>query len=76
MKHPNHGRLIASTGREKATKLLPPLVLGGGALGGFTILCPPLSSNRCGQIGELLRLQTKELISGLPSLQRAGRALA
>ena len=75
MKHPNYRRLIAATGCEKATKLLPALVLRGGALGNFEILRPSLRGNCSGQVGELLRLQTKKLIPGLTGLQRAGRAL-
>ena len=67
---------MASTGCEEATKLLPALVLGGGTLGSFEILRPPLRGNCCRKVGELLRLQTKELISGLTGLQRAGRPLA
>ena len=76
MKHPHAGRLIAPTGCEKATKLLPALVLRGGALGNFEILRPSLRGNCCRKVGELLRLQTKELIAGLTGLQCAGRALA
>jgi hypothetical protein len=67
--------LIASAGYEKATKLLPALILGGGALGSFEGVRPSLRGNRCGQIGELLRLQAKELIAGLTGLQRARCAL-
>jgi hypothetical protein len=76
VKHPNCRRLIASTGCKKATKLLPALILGGGTLGSFEILRPSLRSNCCRKVGELLRLQTKELIAGLTGLQRAGRTLA
>ena len=67
---------MASTRRQKTTKLLPALVLSGGTLGSFEILCSSLRGNSSGQVGELLRLQTKKLISGLTGLQRTGRALA
>jgi hypothetical protein len=76
VKHPNYRRLIAAASCQKATKLLPALILGGDTLSSFEILRPPLCSYRCGQVGKLLRLQTKELIPGLTGLQRAGRALA
>ena len=56
VKHPNHRRLVAPTGCEEATKLLPALVLGSGTLGGFEILRPSLCGDCCRKIGELLRL--------------------
>ena len=68
MKHPNYRRLIATTACEKATKLLPALILRGGTLGRFEILRPSLRGNCCRKVGELLRLQTKELIAGLAGL--------
>ena len=46
-------------GCQKATKLLPSLILGGDALGGFESLRPSLRRNGSGQICELLRLQAK-----------------
>jgi hypothetical protein len=76
VKHPNCRRLIASTGCKKATKLLPALVLRGDALGNFEILRPSLRGNGSRKVGELLRLQTKELIASLTGLQRARSALA
>ena len=71
MKHPNHRRLIAAAGCEKATKLLPALILRGGTLGSFEILRTSLCGNGGREVGELLCLQTKELIAGLTGLQRA-----
>jgi hypothetical protein len=48
--------LVAAAGCEKATKLLPPLILSGDALGGFEVLRPPLRGNRRGQVSQLLCL--------------------
>ena len=55
MEHLNGCALVTSTLGQETPKLLPALVLRGRALCGFQALSTPLGSDRCGEIGELLR---------------------
>ena len=68
MEHLHCCGLIALAGGQKAPQLFPALILSDGSLSGLQILCSPLRSNGRGEIGELLRLQRKELIAGLARL--------
>jgi len=76
MKHLNGGGLVTRALPQKAPKLLPALVLRGRALGGFQALSAPLGSDRCGQIGELLGQQGRQLVAGLGCLQGSRCGLA
>ena len=57
MEHLNGCGLVTNTLRQEAPKLLPALILCGGALCGFKTLSASLGSDGCGEIGELLGQQ-------------------
>jgi hypothetical protein len=76
MEHLNGCCLVANTLGQKPAKLLPPLVLRGCALRGFQALSAPLGSDRCGEIGELLGQQSRQLVAGLRCLQSSRCRLA
>ena len=76
MEHLNGCGLVTSTLGQEAPKLLPALVLRGCALCGFKALSAPLGSDRCGEIGELLGQQGRQLVAGLGCLESALGGLA
>jgi hypothetical protein len=76
MEHRDGRGLIARAGRQEPPKLLLPLILGGGLLGGLKTLRPTLGGDGGGEIGKLLGLKRKDLIAGLGCLERAGGRLA
>ena len=76
MEHLNGCGLVTSTLGQEPAKLLPALVLRGCALRGFQALSAPLGSDRCGEIGELLGQQGRQLVAGLCCLQSTRCGLA
>jgi len=69
MEHLNGCRLVTDTLGQETAKLFPALVLRGCALCSFQVLSTPLGSDRCGEIGELLGQQGRQLVAGLGGLQ-------
>ena len=76
MEHLNGCGLVTNTLGQEPAKLLPALVLRGCALGCFQALSAPLGSDRCGEIGELLGQQGRQLVAGLRCLQGSRCGLA
>ena len=76
MEHLNGCGLVTNTLGQEPAKLLPALVLRGRALRGFQALSAPLGSDRCGEIGELLGQQGRQLVAGLRCLQSSRCGLA
>ena len=76
MEHLNGCGLVTNTLGQETPKLLPALVLRCCALCSFEALSAPLSSDRCGEIGELLGQQGRQLVAGLRCLQGSRRGLA
>ena len=76
LEHPGVAGLIALAGREKAAKLLAPLLLRGGALGRLNVLGAALRGHDGSEVDELLGLQCEDLVAGLCRLQRTRRRLA
>ena len=75
VEHLGAAGLVACAGRQEALALCLPLRGSCGLLRGLQRLCPPVCRDDGGEIGQLLRLKGKELVSSLSRLKRAGCGL-
>lgn len=72
VEHLRIARLVAGAGRQEAAPLLAALFGGRGLFGSGESVGTAVCGQQRGQIGKLLGLKRKELVSGLRCLKRAG----